>query len=114
MHGLLFNIKSDKDKYDGNEFKVNYKVTFKDPNKQWDDNIANSFFINDMKKGSPQEVKGGCGSLDPVQFDKFYDNLTKLHESKEMEKIASKMSSTKTHVFEDEGIILFCVGETIV
>lgn len=111
MHGLLFHVKSDKEKYGGYEFKLNYKLFFKDPDKEWDDNIAESFFVNDLKIGSPQEVKGDCGSSDSTQYDKFYDNLEKLYDSKRIEEVASLMDARKTHNFEDEGILILCVGE---
>ncbi|WP_409200552.1 hypothetical protein [Methanobrevibacter sp. DSM 116169] len=111
MHGLLFNIKSDKEKYGGYEFKLDYKLIFKSPNKEWDDDIANSFFVNGVKNGSPEEVKGDCGNADPKLYDEFYDNLSKLYNSKELEEVASKMDARETHVFKTEGVILFCNGE---
>ncbi|MDL2247088.1 hypothetical protein LJB96_05680 [Methanobrevibacter sp. OttesenSCG-928-K11] len=111
MHGLLFNIKSDKDKYGGSEFQLDYKILFKDPNKQWDDNIANTYFVNGLKEGSPEKVKSDINNQD---YDKFYQNLQKLYDTNEIQEIGSKMSGTQTHIFENEGIILFCVGETTV
>lgn len=111
MHGLLYNVKSNPEKYDGADIQLTLKVFFNDPDKQWDDNIANAFFENDYKKGSPEEVKGECDCVDSAIIDSFYANLEKLADSGIIYSQAANLDIGGIIDYTEEGVIVTCEAE---
>ncbi|MCF0226646.1 MAG: hypothetical protein HUK28_04955 [Methanobrevibacter sp.] len=111
MHGLLYDVKSDTEKYDGADIQLRLKIFFKNPDKQWEDNIANAFFENDYKRGSPEEVKGECDCVDSAIYDEFYGNLQKLADSGIIYSQCADLDIGGVINYSKEGIIVTCHAE---
>lgn len=111
MHGLLYNVKSDIEKYDGADIQLRLKIFFNDPDKEWDDNIANAFFENDYKRGAPEVVKGECDSVDTGIYDEFYENLQKLADSGIIYSQAADLDVGGILRYTEEGVIVTCEAE---
>lgn len=111
MHGLLYNVKSDKEKYDGADIQLRLKIFFNDSDKEWSDNIANYFFQNDYKEGTPEEVKGECDSIDSKIYDEFYSNLQKLADDGIIFTQAADLDIGGVLDYSEEGIIVTCEAE---
>ncbi len=111
MHGLLYNVHSDAEKYDGADIQLRLKIFFQNPDKEWDDNIANAFFENDYKKGTPEEVKCDCEGIDSGIIDKFYANLQKLADSGIIFSQAADLDVGGEIDYTEEGIIVTCKAE---
>ncbi len=108
MHGLLYSVKSDKEKYDGADIHLKLKIFFNDPDKQWEDNIAHAFFENEYERGTPNQVKGTCQNVDPAIYDDFYKNLEKLSDSGVIYSQAANLNIGGTIDYIDEGVIVTC------
>ncbi|MDO5848193.1 MAG: hypothetical protein Q4P18_01510 [Methanobrevibacter sp.] len=111
MHGLLYNVKSDIEKYDGADIQLRLKIFFNDPDKEWDDNIANAFFENDYKRGSPEDVKGECDCVDSAIYNEFYANLQKLADSGIIYSQAADLDVGGIIRYTEEGVIVTCEAE---
>lgn len=111
MHGLLYDVKSNSVKYDGADIDIRLKIFFKDSDKEYDDNIANAYFENEYKKGTPEEIKGDCGSIDPKVYDEFFANLQKLADSGIIYSQAADLDVGGVLDYSEEGIEVICRAE---
>lgn len=111
MHGLLYEVHSDADKYDGEDIQLRLKIFFNDSDNEYDNNIANAFFENDYKRGTPEEVKGECDKVDSKIYDKFYANLQKLADSGIIFSQAADLDIGGIIDYTEEGISVTCKAE---
>ena len=111
MHGLLYDVRSNREKYDGAEIDIRLKIFFNDPDKEYDDNIANAYFENEYKKGTPEEVKGECDCIDPKVYDEFFANLQKLADSGVIFAEAADLDIGGVIDYSEEGVEVICRAE---
>ncbi len=111
MHGLLYEVHSDVGKYDGADIQLRLKIFFNDSDNEYDNNIANAFFENDYKKGTPEEVKGECDCVDSKIYDEFYANLQKLADSGIIFSQAADLDIGGVLDYTEEGIVVTCKAE---